>query len=156
MRAIAATILIVLVAACSAADAPSGSSADRANYQVAVCGALRSLAGNQEDFKSFLSGSSTYEEAVAALVRVQQRTSAAVDRLEASGSWAPGRASSEQLAANQRELLSILADFESFTQTGIEADWQAARSRYEAWYTAAVPWLKEVRASLAALGVTCA
>lgn len=158
MRVAAAAIVLVIVAGCSSSGVPGGTSADqsaRANYQAAVCGAVASLAGNQEDFKIFTSDSSTYTAAVAALARVQQRTRAAVDRLDASGSWSPGKSVSQRLESNQQELLSILSDFETVTQTGSLTGWQAAQSRYDSWYSSSVPMLQGVAASLEALGVSC-
>jgi hypothetical protein len=157
VRVAAATIVLVIVAGCSSSGVPGGTSADqaaRANYQAAVCGAIVSLAGNRDDFTTFKSDSS-YEAAVAALARVQQRTRAAVDRLEASGSWSPGKSVSQRLVSNQQELLSILAEFETVTQTGSATAWQAATSRYDSWYSSSVTMLQGVAASLEALGVSC-
>jgi hypothetical protein len=59
------------------------------------------------------------------------------------------------LVGNQQELLSILADFQTVTQTGSAAAWQAATARYDAWYSSTVAILTEVAASLQALGVSC-
>lgn len=152
MRVAVVTLLVVLLSACSGAG--GGDEAGRAGYQVAVCGAIRGLAGNRDDFTAFKTASSA-AEASAALSRVQQRTRDAIAGIQVAASWSPGKSVSDELVGNQQELLSILADFQTVTQTGDNAAFQAATAHYDAWYGSTIALLPGVLSSMQALGVAC-
>ena len=108
--------------------------------------------------KTFYSDLSSYDEAVAALDRIWDRTSSGIQRIEAAGqAFQPGASVAGRLAGNQKELLSILADFKAAVgPTGGQAAWTAARSKYTAWYENAQPVLRTAMTDMQALGVTCA
>ncbi len=147
-------VMVCLLLGCSSGRAPVDQTA-LATFQNEICSAVRSLGDNRDDFAVVLGLSSTRDAAFAALGRMKERTQAAVDRFEAAGSWAPGKSVSDTLAANQRELVSILTDLETAARSGDQTKWQAASSRYASWYDASVPILKDATARWIALGVRC-
>jgi hypothetical protein len=149
---------IVLMTAVFAACSSGQGNADQSHqvaYRAAVCGAMLGLADNQRDFSVFLKGDSR-DEAVAALHRVQDRTSAAADRLEAAATeWSTGSEAAQTLAATQRSLLPILADLDTVATSGDLAKWTTATHDYTVWYNSTQSVLQTVAPTLTSLGVNC-
>lgn len=155
MGRLAILVIALGLVGCSAGPA-SSTSLDRTGYQTAVCGAIAGLGDNRSDFQIFVSDASTFEAATAALKLMQDRTQTAVDRLDAAVAWVPGTDVARRLAANQRELLSILGDFDAAIKSdNPDAGWAAARSRYEAWYNGSIPALSTAATELQGLSVSC-
>lgn len=155
MRRLVILVIALGLAGCSAGPA-STSPTGNAGYQAAVCGAIAGLSDNRSDFQTFVSDTSTLEAGTAALARMKDRTKTAADRLDAAVAWEPGAGVARQLAANQRDLLSILGDFDAAIKSdNVDAAWAAARSRYDAWYKASIPALSTAAAELQGLGVSC-
>jgi len=153
LMAVVAVILAVLLLGCGSSSDLSG--ADKAAYETTFCAALKGLADNQSDFRTVL-GSSSQQEALAALERVKNRAASGADGLEeAAKKWAPGADLARGFESALRDLLPILDHLGTAGLNGDVAAWQTASHQYTVWYTNTQTTIAKAVPVVESLGLVC-